>query len=448
MKITRWPARALCGALYGALALSLCVSVATQQVQDDKDASKDAPKAPPKTAPKPSPKTASKGAPAPAPDAKAAMTGPGAPGAAGAGNAVNAATQASYERQLEAIREAMLQATTQQAPTRVVSTAWVDDKGALRELSHFQSEAHVRGVRIARYVDEQADQDDKKEATKVQVDVLPWSLRVAQSGCQDPPRPWKLPLQVQTRMSAGFNGSQHYASNALLDMSQSLWLAQMKQSTRWRAFEARTPPATQYERYLIGPNESYQGWVAVLSLHPQVAPEAVPTTGMFFFKTANPNFWSWTLALTLTHTGKNPSPMSDTVPVRLERAVHIPLPQSLHDPAAWMRSLQTVLNDTLSQWVQLLDDRLRCEPPQFAVEGTPAVLTVQAGQGSGLRMGDRVLVVNRTEVPSRMLESGARAPMALAEVVQVGLQSSRLRHLAGPLPAGGVREGNWVALPL
>lgn len=456
MTITRWPSRwtARWSTRSGcaALALGLCVSVAAQQAPDTKDvpqdapkeAPKDAPKAPPKAAPKAPPKPAGKSAAAaaPMPDPKLAVTAPGMPAA------VNAANQATYERQLEAIREALLQATTQQAPTRVVSTAWVDDKGALRELSHFQSEAHVRGVRIARYVDEQADQDGKKEAPKVQVDVLPWSLRVAQSGCQDPPRPWKLPLQVQTTMSAGFNGSQHYASNALLDMSQSLWLAQMKQSTRWRAFEARTPPATQYERYLIGPNESYQGWVAVLSLHPQVAPEAVPTSGMFFFKTANPNFWSWTLALTLTHTGKKPSPMADTVPVRLERAVHIPLPQSLHDPAAWMRSLQTVLNDTLGQWVQLLDDRLRCEPPQFAVEGTPAVLTVQAGQGSGLRMGDRVLVVNRTEVPSRMLESGARAPMALAEVVQVGLQSSRLRHLAGPLPTGGIRDGDWVALPL
>ncbi|MEK0416476.1 MAG: hypothetical protein RI949_482 [Pseudomonadota bacterium] len=357
-----------------------------------------------------------------------------------------AATQASYERELDAIRSALLQTTVVEAPTRVVSTAWVDDKGALRELSHFQSEAHVRGVRVTRYVEDESAPAEKKDAPQVKVDVLPWSLRVAKSGCEDPPRAWRLPLQVQSSLSTGFNGSQLYASTALLEMAQTSWLAQMKQSTRWRAFESRAIPTTQYERYLTGPYESYQGWVAHMRLHPQVAPEARPTSGLLpFFKTVDPNYWSWTLSLTLSHTGKNASAQSDTVPVRLERTVHIPLPQSLHDPAAWMRSLQGAINATLSQWVQLLDDRLRCEPPQFAVEGTAAVLTVQAGQGSGLRHGDRVLVVNRTEVPSRMLEAGARAPMALAEVVQVGVQSSRLRHLAGPMPT---REGDWVALPL
>ena len=51
---------------------------------------------------------------------------------------VNASAQAAYERELEAIRSALLQTTVVEAPTRVVSTAWVDDKGVLRELSHFQ----------------------------------------------------------------------------------------------------------------------------------------------------------------------------------------------------------------------------------------------------------------------------------------------------------------------
>ena len=377
--------------------------------------------------------------------------GPTAPAAAAnaksdanAPSPVNASAQGAYERELEAIRSALLQTTVVEAPTRVVSTAWVDDKGVLRELSHFQSEAHVRGVRVTHYLEDDKSPAEKKDVPQVKVDVLPWSLRVAKSGCEDPPRPWRLPLQVQSSLSTGFNGSQLYASTALLDLAYASWLSQMKQSTRWRAFESRAIPTSQYERYLTGPHESYQGWVAHIRLHPQVAREALPTSG-YFIKTVDPNYWSWTLSLTLTHTGKNPSGQSDTVPVRLERTVHIPLPQSLHDPAAWMRSLQGTLNATLSQWVQMLDDRLRCEPPQFAVEGTAAVLTVQAGQGSGLRHGDRVLVVNRTEVPSRMLEAGARAPMALAEVVQVGLQSSRLRHLAGPMPT---REGDWVALPL
>ena len=105
---------------------------------------------------------------------------------------VNASAQAAYERELEAIRSALLQTTVVEAPTRVVSTAWVDDKGVLRELSHFQSEAHVRGVRVTRYLEDDKAPAEKKDVPQVKVDVLPWSLRVAKSGCEDPPRPWQI----------------------------------------------------------------------------------------------------------------------------------------------------------------------------------------------------------------------------------------------------------------
>lgn len=49
-----------------------------------------------------------------------------------------------HEAQLSAIRQAILDATLDR-PTRVISSAWVDDKGALHEASHFHSEAKVRG---------------------------------------------------------------------------------------------------------------------------------------------------------------------------------------------------------------------------------------------------------------------------------------------------------------
>ena len=67
-----------------------------------------------------------------------------------------------------------------------------------------------------------------------------------------------------------------------------------------------------------------------------------------------------------------------------------------------------------------------------------------------MRHGDRVLVVNRTEVPSRMLEAGARAPMALAEVVRLALSGWRLQvplpsgQLAGPDGVQGFRDIRWL----
>ena len=72
-------------------------------------------------------------------------------------------------------------------------------------------------------------------------------------------------------------------------------------------------------------------------------------------------------------------------------------------------------------------------------------LVLQAGMGSGLRTGDRVLLMHPGWVPSRVLDPRAADHMALAEVVRIAPQQTDLRQLAGPpLPVGS----DWVALPL
>jgi len=86
-----------------------------------------------------------------------------------------APTAKQHEAQLNTIRQAILQATMD-SPTRVLSSAWIDDKGALHESAHFQSEAQVRGVRVLSYV-----ADEKDSAPQVSAEVLPWGWRTAQS---------------------------------------------------------------------------------------------------------------------------------------------------------------------------------------------------------------------------------------------------------------------------
>jgi hypothetical protein len=72
-------------------------------------------------------------------------------------------------------------------------------------------------------------------------------------------------------------------------------------------------------------------------------------------------------------------------------------------------------------------------------------LTLQAGIDSGLRPGDRVLLINPSHVPSQMLEPGATQHLALAQVVKVGPDRTELTQLAGPTLAG---QNHWMALPL
>jgi hypothetical protein len=100
----------------------------------------------------------------------------------------------------------------------------------------------------------------------------------------------------------------------------------------------------------------------------------------------------------------------------------------------------------VASWAQSLDERSQCEPVRFAVQRTPHQgMVLYAGQGSGLREGDRLLIMNPSHVPSRMLEAGAAQHLALAEVVRVGRLQTELQLLAGPALQ---TRGPWVAVPL
>jgi hypothetical protein len=115
-------------------------------------------------------------------------------------------------------------------------------------------------------------------------------------------------------------------------------------------------------------------------------------------------------------------------------------------PSSWAQSQQAALQDQMRHWVALLDKQTECEPVQFHVRRNASRgLELQAGLDSGLRPGDRVLLMNPQHVPSRMLEPSVAQHLALAQVVKVGTNRTELQQLAGPALAS---QGPWMALPL
>ena len=180
--------------------------------------------------------------------------------------AVQKNPQKEYDSQLAAIRQAILQATLDR-PTRVISSAWVDNQGALHESAHFHSEAQVRGVRVLSYV--QGDEP----VTQVSAEVLPWGWKPvgADQSCKAPPRPWRLPLGVQVVMPEGFSGPQLFASQTLVGLAQQAWSQNMQVSQRWRTHTvAQAAPQSDnaYMRALTGQTEERSGWTAEISLQP------------------------------------------------------------------------------------------------------------------------------------------------------------------------------------
>jgi hypothetical protein len=349
--------------------------------------------------------------------------------------------QNNHDAQLAAIRQAILDATLDR-PTRVISSAWVDNKGALHESAHFHSEAQVRGVRVLSYV-----QGDEPVA-QVSAEVLPWGWKPvgADQSCKAPPRPWRLPLGVQVVMPEGFSGPQLFASQTLLELAQQSWSQNMQASQRWRTHNvAQAAPQSDnaYMRALTGQTEERSGWMAEISLQPHAPAVARSWTEYLGLKDSDP-LLRWTLSLRL---GQKLSPASRLVPQwQIDQIISI-VPMALaQSPTAWAQQMQGLLQERMRQWVAQLDKQTECEPVQFHVrrQGTQS-LELQAGFDSGLRPGDRVLLMDPAHVPARMLEPGVAQHLALAQVVKVGPHRTELQQLAGPALAS---HGAWMALPL
>lgn len=345
-----------------------------------------------------------------------------------------------HERQLQAIRQALLDATIER-PTKVISSAWVDDKGVLHESAHFHSQAQVQGVRVLSYL-----QGDESGTARVSAEVLPWGLknvRAPKGSCEAPPKAWRLPMRLQAQLSGGFTGAQQHASHALLSSASRIWHSRLAQSKRWLSQEATPVASNTYMQLLSGEEQAVAGWVAQLSLSPQPAGAPERNAWLQRLPWAEP-VWHWTLRIAV---GRQTSPDEPVQPVwSAHQNMTIPVNELSNQPGGVLPPLQKTIEEQMTRWIAELEQSSQCDPVQFSVVRQPGqVLMLQAGQGSGLRPGDRVLLMNPAHVPSRLLEAGATDHLALAEVVRIGRHQTELQLLAGPaLPP----QGQWVALPL
>jgi hypothetical protein len=345
-----------------------------------------------------------------------------------------------HEQQLQAIRQALLDATLER-PTRVLASAWIDADGALREVAHFHSEAHVRGVRVLSYL-----QDGDGQKADISAEVLPWGLRpghAANGTCQAPPRPWRLPLLVQTRTQGVFNGWQLLASQMVLESAAQSWSQQLVQSQRWQAQPSPRHESNTYLRALSGFGEDVGGWAVEMTLTP--LPDADWLERAKLQKAPwSPALWRWALTLNMGLRTSLEGPIQPLVQARKVLTI-----SSESGGTVGPQALRPVIEEVQSLaagWARSLDERSQCEPVRFAVQRTAQQgLVLYAGQGSGLREGDRLLIMNPSHVPSRMLEPGAAQHLALAEVVRVGRLQTELQLLAGPTLH---TRGPWVAVPL
>lgn len=355
-----------------------------------------------------------------------------------------AAPVSEPEQLLEAIRSALIDAATD-APTRVVSSAWIDENGALQEAAQWHSQLRVRGVRVLSYLDSGGADPPGRPRWKVQpyLDGGVRSGGVSPQECLDAARHWRMPVRFESVVQAQVHGPQAAVAALLAQQARQWWARHGAGLPRWYAQDAwlssslpvgasgaLSSPPSAYQQALFGiaaPPPAARLRLTLTSGAPLPAGAAAP-------KSSASAMAALTAVLVFEdETGR--------VLWRLEQA----LPEAPREAFAGTAALG-VLEQALQQWRQALSTVAPCDFPRFeARQAGTSQWTLPVGPASGFVPGQRVFIADRTRVPERLLEPEALGQTALAEVVSVSGTEVSLRQIAGPALTAGLR---WVAWPL
>ena len=380
---------------------------------------------------------------------KVALQAKGVSHTSSVGSMGPAAEMLAQERELEAIRKALLQ-TALNAPMRVRSTSWIDGEGRLQENAQFTSDAKVRGVRVESYLT-----DDKQQDFRVFVDASQVNLPMGvgakpttdEATCAAHNARWRQRLQVNLRWTDGWAQLPQAVAQQLQMHSHTAWQHQAAvPAGRWLwQTQAQTAGSTYAQALLQPPSQRAEGRAQLTVAVVQPAGQPVTWIDRVTFNQFRPAppapVLRWRLHVQVQATQQ-------------ERAFEWDMPL-VYGPLAlnggsgagtfsgW--NLPKDAAQQLQQWMRWIDAQTLCDVVAYPVQQVGGEWRVMVDPQLGARPGDRFLIVDRASVPQRMLEPGALASLAIAEVGATARESSQIRWLAGPTPQPG---RDWVALPL
>ena len=330
----------------------------------------------------------------------------------------------SPEEQLQAIRQSLVQLALD-GPTEVRNTTWLDDQGRLQDSSSFRTGMTVRDMRVMAYGRDTEQQVTAQLYPSRQSQMLPSAKAEACAKGLAGGQPWhqmQLDVAVSPQMPLAHRQQAHQAVRYV----RSLMLEQGRRSTVWRLQEAAVPH-TVYERALSLQGEQNVPWRLQLVVTPMSQPREMPPLVALHWRAVHrldPSLsFDHEAVVTLEER------MTSTHPDRLSSQV------------------LTALHEAAETFLAGIEQRLSCVPPQFQVlnrEGA-ARYRIAAGHTSGLKVGDRLVMVDPQKIPGRVLEPKALDRLALAQVDSLGPYYAELKQVAGPALPGGT---SWVAVPV
>lgn len=359
-----------------------------------------------------------------------------------------ATSKPTAEAQLQAIRTALIE-KAMGSTTRVSATAWINEQGELMEASQFRTDMQVRGVRVMEYVD-----GDAPQAVVNIAETAAPSGAAATPECREPAsgrEPWRHPLALRLQVDRPLDPQW-----ATLSAQAGRWLEQaVRASAQGEGvmLETFAAPAVRnrYEEALWSFPQPRSTMVMTVRLRLQDGWEPDQSGARRHRWEAQARQWlQWRAAerrpmtvrldWSLARTGEAPLLQQQTMlPVMVDAQDK---PTLQFDGVA----RQLLQHEAAQRW-QAMQGVLDCEPLVFEARGQgEGQVMLMAGQDAGLRVGDRMVLVDGRLVPGRMLEADAAPHLALLEVQQVQAQRAQARQVAGPrLPLEGSQQ--WLAMP-
>jgi len=111
--------------------------------------------------------------------------------------------------------------------------------------------------------------------------------------------------------------------------------------------------------------------------------------------------------------------------------VRVPVRPVTYTNQALPDAMAAQLRKDVNGWTALLSEYAMCQPVNFQITDSNGEVKIDGGVTSGLKTGDRLLVIDQVRIPDRVLEPGALAELSLAQVVKIEGDSALIEHAAG-----------------
>ncbi len=356
---------------------------------------------------------------------------------------------AEPKKRLEALQHALVGAAME-GQTRVRNAAWIDSSGKLHENTRITSDMKLRNVRVLNYltVEDGVSAAIVDEGRGVTPDA---------EICQANQQRYRREATLDAVLGIAASGADRSWWRAFAEQARARFAAQAHAGRKWLLAASQPPSQSMYDAALTGFVPDVAPYQMTIELLPAgalgiepVRPKARAGGQVRQSLKAAKDYLldepkrsapvAFVLRLTVVERQNRRLLWQDAVPLFFpEREITTtsqPLPVGL----------LAELDEVVARWQQRLDADFGCRPQAFnVVQSTPQGWVINGGQAAGLAVGDQLLMMNREQVPARILEPDSGEHLALVEVTSVGPGRAVVRKLAGP--AQLARSGDWVATP-